>query len=373
MMNKKNILLIKDSSGIFGSERVILTLLNNYDKDRFNISLICMRRGDGKSDKLIEQAAGIGANVIPIDVNGRLDTGAIVKMRRILKKESINIIHTHDFKSDFYGLAASINLPVKRIATAHGSTKDSLLKKTYLFFTERIIYHFFHSIIAVSNQIYGDLQKHMPGGKVKVIQNGIDLSILGNGSPEEDQNPVFTENGKKVFAVVGRLFPDKGHRFFINAFARVLNKFPETAALIVGDGPAREEIESQISNLRLEKNISLCGVRNDMNNVYEKIDFLVIPSLREGLPYVLLEAMSKKIPVIATSVGDIPVLIQNDKTGYLISPADEAALEKSMLDCLVDEARASRIADNAFKLVNQKYSGRKMVQDTESLYFSFIN
>ncbi|MGD9897738.1 MAG: glycosyltransferase [Calditrichaceae bacterium] len=373
MMNKINVLLIKDSSGIFGSERVILTLLNNYDKDRFNISLLCMRRGDGKSDKLIEQASGIGAKVIPLNVTGRLDVSAIMKIRKILKKDAINIIHTHDFKSDFYGLAASINLPVKRIATAHGSTKDSLLKKTYLLFTERFIYHFFHGIIAVSNQIHRDLRKHMSGKKVTVIQNGIDLSILGNRGPGENQPQLFTENGKKVFAVVGRLFPDKGHRFFINAFARVLNKFPDTAALIVGDGPAREEIESQISKMNLVNDITLCGVRNDMNDVYEKIDFLVIPSLREGLPYVLLEAMSKKIPVIATSVGDIPVLIQNEETGYLINPADETEIEKSMLDCLVDETRASRIADNAFNLVNQKYSGRKMVRDTESLYFSFLN
>ena len=110
-----------------------------------------------------------------------------------------------------------------------------------------------------------------------------------------------------------------------------------------------------------------------MARIYQHTDFLVISSFREGLPYTLLEGMSARIPVLATAVGDIPVLIKNDVTGILISPGNENDLERGMEELLTDPEKCERLAENAYNFVTERFSQDKMTKKTEDLYLSFIN
>ena len=332
--NKKiNVMHIRDSKGIYGAERVILTLGHNIDEKNFNFILLCMRHNDGKSKTLIDRAKKIGIQVLVVDVNGKIDFSSVLKIRSIIKENSINIIHTHDYKSDIYSLLASFRMNIKRIATAHGSTRDSMVKRIYLFITEQVAYRFFTKIIAVSKAVSHDLiKKHLKPEKIEVIQNGIDISIINNGNDNSKKLNGLTNNSK-VFAVIGRLFPDKGHRFFLQAFQKLTESNSGIFGLILGDGPSREEIKKQIRKLEIEEYITVSGFRSDMKTVYELIDFLVIPSLREGLPYVLLEAMILKIPVIGTTVGDIPLIIKDQISGYLVAPGDVESLKGVWRTC----------------------------------------
>ena len=371
---KITVMHIRDSNGIYGAERVILTLGKNINREGYNFMLLCMRRKDGRSEKLINRARECGMNVIPVDVNGRIDFNAIVEMRRILKNNEVSIIHSHDYKSDLYALIASINLGVKRVATVHGSTRDSLKKKIYLFATERFVYKYFDKLIAVSEDIYRYLKKyHHKPNHVEVIQNGIDFSIISSETENENAEPSFSfSNRHKVFAVIGRLFPDKGHRFFLEAFAKVCKDYSSAMAIIVGDGPTKDEIMKHLRELSLENHVQVCGVRSDMKTVYENIDFLVIPSLREGLPYVLLEAMVCKVPVLASAVGDIPQLIKDGVTGYLVRAGDIDALEKRMKEMMINPYKCKEMAEKAYQVVLERFSAERMVRDTEKLYKSIV-
>lgn len=364
---------LRDSSGIFGAERVILTLAKNIDKDKFEFTLLCMRRGDGKSDMLISKAQKLGVNVISVDVKGKTDFRSVLSIRKILLKNNIKILHSHDFKSDLYGLLATINAGIKRVSTAHGSTRDSFLKKVYLFIDEDIVYRFFTRIIVVSIDLNAFLRrKKINKNKIQIIQNGLDLELLWAESALERTPPLPKTDGKKVFAVVGRLFPDKGHKFFLNAFSRLYQNSPEIVGLIIGDGPIKNQIAAWIEELNLGNSVFLCGVRNDMKNVYELIDFLVIPSLTEGLPYVLLEAMASKVPVLATSVGDIPKLIIHKKTGFLVEPGDENELQNYMMWMIKNSKKTERMAINANNMIRKNFSARKMTEATENLYLSIL-
>lgn len=368
--NKKHIVHIRDSSGIFGAERVVLTLAKNIDLNKFDFILLCLRRGDGRSERLISTAQRMGIKVVAVDVNGRFDLKAIRNIRKILYECSVDIIHSHDFKSDFYALLATRGTRIKRVATAHGSTKDSFRKKAYLFFNEKLIYFLFDKIVAVSKDLLGQLIKRgIPASKITVIQNGLDFSLLENeilsDSPEP---PIAIPINHKIFAVIGRLFPDKGHRYFLDAFSVVKKQFPEICGLIVGDGPFLDEICADVERKGLIDSIILCGVRSDMKAIYGLIDFLVISSLREGLPYVLLEAMASRVPVVATSVGDIPLLIRDGETGYLVPPGDADSLARRMLDLLASPKCSKKMAEEAFAHVCQKFSAEVMVAETEKLY-----
>jgi glycosyltransferase involved in cell wall biosynthesis len=350
----------------------MLTLAQNINHNKFRIDFLCFRRQDGRSEPFIQLAQKLGVRVIPLDVKGRLDIKAIIKIRKILQEEKVNIIHSHDFKSDFYGLIASIHLGIKRLTTAHGSTRDSFLKRFYLYMTEFFVYRFFHRVISVSKNLYIFLQsRKVPKRKLIVIKNGLDPSMLKYTSHNQLNFPLKKDNDI-IFAVIGRLYSDKGHRYFIKVFSKLIQDYPFIKGWIIGDGPERSNIEREIKNLHLERSIVLTGMRSDMDKIYQAVDFVVIPSLTEGLPYVLLESMSLGIPVLATSVGDIPRLIIPDKTGILIPPADLQSLESGMREALNFPQKTKQMSRNARFLVLKKYSAIDMANKTEDAYRSCI-
>jgi len=373
-MEKVSIAYIRDGGGIFGAERVILTTAKNIDR-KFNIILICTRSNDGTSSELMERAKEIGIQVIPVDINGKIDVKAIYNIRKILIKNHVKILHSYDFKSNLYGLFASINLDIKRVITAGGTTRDSLVKKFYMFIDEAFTYKYYNNIIAVSHEICERLTKRNIGkGRIIVIENGIDPSLYDDETYEgNNHEPLPIDKSKRVFAVIGRLFPDKGHRFFLQAFSHVVQNNSLNIALLIGDGPSEEDIKIQIKDLKLENNVFLCGVRKDMKYIYNNVDYIVMPSLTEGLPYVLLEAMLYKVPILATDVGGISSLVKNDVTGYLVPPGDVESLKNDMNKMLNNPEKIKTMAENAYNLVKEEYSARRMVDQIGHLYDTMIN
>jgi glycosyltransferase involved in cell wall biosynthesis len=231
----------------------------------------------------------------------------------------------------------------------------------------------FNRIVAVSEDLkYFLAERGVPDKKVKFIQNGLDLKLLydQNDHPEP---PLEIPSGRKIFAVIGRLYPDKGHRFFLEALSKVAKNHPDVHALIIGDGPASETIRGYIREFKLERLTEMCGVRSDMQAIYAGIDYLVIPSLTEGLPYVLLEAMASHVPVLATAVGDIPKLIDDRKTGHLVPPGDSAGLAERMTELLSHADNIKKIEECAYQRVIKQFSAEQMVRQTEDMYLELIN
>ena len=371
------VLHIKDSSGLFGSERVILTIARNLDRERFDFHLLCMRRPDRRSEALIGQAERLGVRVIPVPTRRRLQVGALVALRRLLKEQRYAILHTHDYKSDIYGLLSSIGLPVRRVLTSHGSTRDSLRKRAYLALDEHGVYPFYDRVIAVSQDLGRHLRQSRFGGRVATIQNGFDFDLFREMAPAEPEvrrrlAALKAQDGF-VFGVVGRLFPDKGHIYFLEAFQRLKPIFPRIKALFVGEGPYRGRLDDLIRSRGLGKDVTLCGFVGDMPAIYSGIDCLVMPSLTEGLPYTLLEAMSGGVPVVASAVGDIPCLVKHGETGMLAPPADPAALEICMAEVLRDPEKARAMARKGAELVHERFSARRMTAQLEKMYTDLMN
>lgn len=376
MIRKKiNILHVRDSSGIYGAERVILALGNKLNKDIFDLKLLCMQGTNFQSNILASQASELGINTLSLPIKGKFDWTAIKELRAVLLKYCVDIVHSHDFKSDFYVMLASYGKNIKRVATSHGSTRDSAMKRFYLEFDENFVYRQLDMIVSVSKSIASGLEKKgLDTDKICVIQNGLDLELLKKKHKESGkENGLFFKSHKITFAIVGRLFPDKGHRFFLRAFAKIIHEYPEARALIIGDGPARESIEGQVKTLRLENYVTMCGVLNNMQTVYERIDCLVIPSLREGLPYVLLEAAANRVPILATSVGDVPQLIEDGKTGYLVEPGNAAELQERLVRFLNKKDNIKKMVENCYNLFEKEFSADRMVRETEDLYLSLVN
>ncbi len=373
-MPKIRLLHLRDSRGIYGAERAILTLARYIDHDRFNFGLLCLKGRDAGNGYLMQTARAMGIPLDIVPVNGRLDLSAIRQIRGILQARSPSILHAHDFKTTFYALLASWNLGVKRVVTAHGSTRDSMRIRAYLLLDERIIYRFFDRVLAVGEAVATDLRKKgIPPERIQVIPNAVELPI-GRLNPDDARLPARVGQGRRqpVFGVIGRLFPDKGHRYFLEAFRHLVNTDPACRAIFVGGGPLEPVLRARISTLALSDHIRLYGMRADMDEVYAETDVVVIPSLREGLPYVLLEALAHRRPVIATQVGDIPRVIRHEQTGLLVPPGDARALAAAMGRLLRHPEEGARMAENGHRLVAQEYSAHAMVSQTERLYEALL-
>ncbi len=171
-----------------------------------------------------------------------------------------------------------------------------------------------------------------------------------------------------VVGVIGRLVWQKGFEYFIEAIPDVLKRFPRAIFLIVGEGELKDELKVKSRILKLEDKIIFTGFRNDIKDVLASIDTFVMPSLREGLPVVLLEAMAMMKPIVATKIEGIREVLENGLTGLLVSPENPQVLSEAIVDLLIHKDKARQMGLAARKVVEERFGVDIMVQKVEGVY-----
>ena len=436
------ILHLRSSGGCYGAENVILNLAGELERMGCRNHIVCINNSKNPNVELVNEARMAGMLASPVNCRGHFDWKTVKTIRRILREERISIIHTHDYKSTVFGMFASIGMNVGRVATNHGWTNVNLKLHVYQFF-EGIFYNIFDRVIAVSEAVKERISPFIfRRSKVGVVENGICLERKmedGEGRTE-NQNPdsplsIIHSPSSFIIGIVGRLSKEKGHTYLLKAFVKLLaetqghkdtrtqngkwkgedglSKTPESPSsvihsplsfklLIVGDGPLEDDLKKQCrefglsfedlkcvfdpsSILHVPSSVIFTGVQNDMQAVYSALDVLVMPSLEEGLPMTLLEAMAAGVPVIATPVGEIPKIIRDGETGFLVESENvdslvdalkrimeygEGSMEKIKNPSSIIHSPPSLqiIRENARKLVEEKYSARKMAEKYLKVY-----
>jgi glycosyltransferase involved in cell wall biosynthesis len=202
--------------------------------------------------------------------------------------------------------------------------------------------------------------------KIYTIANGIDIDRFTGAEPAWFA-PETSQPGRTI-GIVARLDLQKGFEYLLEAFAGITNSHPDARLVIVGEGPDEPAIASIVDRLNLRSKIVFAGQRGDMANVYAACDIFVLPSLNEGLPMTVLEAMAAARPVIASNVGAIPTVVRNGETGLLVEPRDVAGL-KAALDLLLgDPALSSRLASNGHDWVRRNFTSDGMAANYQRMY-----
>jgi glycosyltransferase involved in cell wall biosynthesis len=169
-----------------------------------------------------------------------------------------------------------------------------------------------------------------------------------------------------LIGVIGRFSPEKGHAVFLEAFNTVVRTLPKCKAVLIGEGPEMPALEAMVKAAGQGKHVKFAGYQTDMSSVYKALDLVVIPSLSEGLPNVLLEAFLHGKPVIATAVGGIPAVMQGVLSRCLVSPADPKALAEKILEVLKDSDLRTELSEAGNKNVETNFSvfqrGQKITQ-----------
>jgi len=312
---------------------------------------------------------------LPVEVfpcNGRVDVSTIRLITKTLKTQKIDIIHSHGYKSNLYAVAASAGKTVSRIATCHNWLGDDRKMKLYARLDKAFLNRF-DKVVAVSDSVEKEILKHnISPAKVLVIPNGIDLDRFISGRKTDTLRREFGIDPKcTIVGTVGRLSEEKGHTHLLHGAQKVLRTYPDVVFLIVGDGPLRQDLQDkalQVGRGGSDNPFLFTGFRDDMEEIYSLLDIFVLPSLTEGLPMVLLEAMAAQKPVVATRVGAVPRVVQDGHSGLLILPGDVESLAEAIMDLLKDSQRAQHLAQKGYERVRDHFSAKRMAEKYIKVY-----
>ncbi len=360
------VLHLISSNGLYGAERVILNLASY---NGFPVTVAALKNIHNPHLEIIAEANRMGIKTAIFESSGRFDIKTIFRVRDYLKKEQIDLIHTHNYKSDILGFFASFLTGKKWVATNHVWHGNDHKLKIYESI-DAFILRFGTIIFAVSDEIREILiKKNINRNKVKVIHNGIDISAFNMPCDEEKlRQSLKIYNHEKVVSIVGRLSEEKGHQVFLNAAKEVLQKEKDVKFLIVGGGSLAEILKQQVQRMGLEKQVIFTGIRQDIPQIYAISDILVNASSIEGLPMTILEAMAAKVPIIATPVGAVPQVITNGQNGMLVAVGDEVALAQSIIELLRSSHKSQLLAQEAYRDVNEKFSVVTMARKYKTFY-----
>ncbi len=245
---------------------------------------------------------------------------------------------------------------------------------------ERIFLRLAERVVALSDTHAGYLRdvEGIDASKIVVVENGIDMDRyreVGPAELEKIRRDIGLSPEERVVIMVAALRPEKAHESLLKAAQHLIVSHPDVKFLIVGDGPLRGHLEALSEAMQLQEKVRFLGVRGDVAGLLHLSSVLVLPShpVVETLPLAVLEAMAARVPVVASSVGSIPDLIEDGMSGKLIPPAAPESLAGAIETILDDPAAAGQMAARAFQIVEGKYTVDRMVSKYAALFEKLIS
>ncbi len=366
------ILHLIDSSGVGGGERYLADLIRHSDSTfRHHIVL----PSDGPLEDVL-QNQHIEYDIVSMDYRQLINS--IRKLRYLINILHIDIVHTHGYRANFYGRVASLLARVKHIATIHVSLYDYLETPRYIrsiyLWVEKILSFRTSKYICISEAMKGDLLKMGIGKeKIEVIHNGVDLKVF---YPHPVRDTLLKELGvyncRPIIGTVGRMVPEKGQIYLIQAIADLKDKWPTLRCLFIGTGVLLEQLKQNAKELHVDDMCIFSGVRWDIADIYPLFDLFILPSLREPFGLVLLEAMASCVPVVATDSGGPPDFIEDGFNGILVPASDSHELAVQIDNLLLHREKSTEIAQRGYETVRTNYSIQTMVEHVERVYGSVM-
>jgi glycosyltransferase involved in cell wall biosynthesis len=316
--------------------------------------------------QLHEAASGEGFESHLIACSGQVDRTTVGSIRALAERTGANVVHAHGYKADLYCWLALRGRGVPLVSTCHTWYDTDRMVSLYGK-VDRLVLRRFARVVAVSDEVK---QRLLGAGvradRIRIVRNGIDLRPFARAipSPADAVQP----DRDLVIGLVGRLAWEKGVDVFLAAAARIASEFSKARFVVVGDGPDRSTLESQVDELGLRERVMLAGRRDDMAAVYASFDVMVSSSRQEGLPMAILEGMASGLPLVASAVGDVPTVVRDGVTGVLVPPDDVERLAWAMLELLRDAALRARLGAAARQLIADEYSAERMAADYLRVY-----
>ncbi len=364
------VLHLISSRGLYGAERIIINLIAAMDHPIFAHHLALLSVEKNPNIEFVEAVREKQAISHIVPCRKWIDMEALHQVRKLIKQERIDIVHCHEMKGRLYGLLTTLGTKTRIITTNHNWIRSDFLT-TCFESLDAFYIRFFPKIIAVSPEVQKLMCRYLiPKGKIQVIINGIDMNEfrLDKAAGNMIRKKFGIDRNVPLIGSVGRISPEKGQKYLIAAAVKALRVFPDARFLLVGDGFQREAMKKYAAHLGISDRVIFAGFQKNISEFYSALDMFVLPSILEGTPMALLEAMSVQIPVIATRVGGVGRIIQNGQNGLLVSPANSEELAEAIIRLLQNPSEADNLSKNALCTISEKYSSHKMANEYIKLY-----
>ncbi len=356
------VLHLISSGGFYGAERVIMNLVTAQPSGYSTVG--ALNNQHNAHLEIIDEAKRLNITTAVFNCSGLIDLKTVSAIRRYIKDNAIDIIHTHNYKADFYGFLVG----APWVVTNHGWIKRGAKLQCYEAL-DAVLMQFARHVIAVSaKQRQQMISKNIIADKITCIDNGIPVDQFTAIDRLQSRQLFNISPDDTVIVMVGRLSEEKGHHIVCKAMRAVKLVHPQVKCLIVGDGPLKGAIEEMIVQYELTGTVILTGIRQDMPQVYAASDILVNASFTEGLPMTILEAMASKVAVIATNVGAVGDIVIHQESGILLKPGDDQTLSAALNELIDDKAKRQRFTQRAYDLIETRYSASAMAKSYDAIY-----
>ncbi len=297
-----------------------------------------------------------------------LDPLCVLGMARSLRRRGVDVIHSHEFTMAVYGAATASLMRRAHVITLHGGQHHAGRRRRRLALRWACRKSEFVASVSASTRDRYATSLGIPPDTFRVIANGVGQSESGNPGPVREELGI--EGGELMILAVGNLYPVKGHATLIGALGRLKRRDPELSwkALIAGRGGEEERLRALAEDEDLGDRFQLLGFRSDVPNLLAAADIYVMPSLSEGLPLALLEAMFSGTAIVASGVGGIPEVVRDGEEAVLAPPGDAPALADALFTLAKDPGLRERLGTAARKRGEARYSAAAMVEAYERLY-----
>jgi glycosyltransferase involved in cell wall biosynthesis len=349
-----------------GLQQVIYNLCRTLDRDRFDISVLCLRtKGLFASDV---EALGIPVYLLEKKADGP-DYFAFRKVAKLLRDLRIDVIHTHNTQPFFDGTIGAMLAGVRTVI--HTDHARAFPDKLRYMVAEWAMSLYAYRVVGCSEHTSEQLMRYekIPKRKIVTIPNGIDGSRFDlTIDRQAKRRELGIHEQGSVIGLAVRLSDQKGITFLLQAMPRILAKHPDTTLLIAGDGDLRTDLEREAQQIGIAARVKFCGPRKDIPELLKLLDLYVLPSKWEGLPMVILEAMAAGCPIVATDVGGNSTAVVDGVTGALVPPQDPGALAEAVIRLLDSPELLQTYAANAKQRFRERFSAETMARQYERLY-----
>ena len=363
------LLYLRDTLTVCGPGKTILNTWKTIDRNRYQLTIVATRPEPGGRNALIDAALAQHATAIPMPIGRGIDLIAVARVVRLLREHRIDVLQTHDAQTRRIGVIAAALTGVRHITSVHGWIFNDRKERAAKWLDARLIRQA-DAVIAVSDRLKQELEAAgVPPQRITVLRNAIllrDYAVAGTASSVRREFGIRED--QPVISIVGRLSLEKGHETFLQAASTIAKSHPDLRCLIVGDGPLEHTLRQRVQELGLTAQVVFTGHRSQLADIYAATDVLVISSLTEGIPNVLLEAFAHGKPAVATSVGGVPEVLEEGRTGWLVDVGDHQAIARHVVRLLDAPELRAQMGATARATIEQQFSFENRTKALESLY-----
>lgn len=376
MANKRkiNILDLRDSPWVDGPGRTILDCASSLEGVQYHFVIGTFSGEHRQNNAYADEAGRRGLSVVTIEERGAFDWRIIGSILTLIEKYNIDVIHTHDFRTDIFGFICAKIKRVRIVSTVHGWIANDLKGKIYTRI-DKFILRFFDKIVSVSSRTRSLLKAAGISGECSVVINN---ALIVDNYTVDRSNASFRkklglDEADIIIANIGRLSPEKGQKEFLQAARKLRALHDNVKFVLIGIGPDDKTLQDYVKKNGIADIVVFAGYCSDMVSAYNSVDLVVQSSFTEGMPNVVLESLLMTVPVIATDVGGTGEIILDQKNGVLVNPGSVNELVESINNYLVEPKGFVEMAKNGRDTIINNFNHNRRIMQLASVYDDVVN